>query len=48
MKILNILLVTRGQQRKGTFEVLHHWILTFSVYILPQKVNENCDLSPEE
>lgn len=48
MKILNILLVTRGQQRKGTFAVLHHWILTFSMYILPQKVNESCDLSPEE
>lgn len=41
-------MVTRGQQRKGTFAVLHHWILTFSMYIFPQKVNENCDLSPEE
>lgn len=48
MKILNILLVTRGQQRKGTFKVVQQWIPTFSIYILLCKVNESCNPPPAQ
>lgn len=41
---INILLATRGQQREGTFKVLHHWILTFSFY---RHLGDTAGLAPD-